>query len=254
MNINTFLLLLLMFFAAQFARAEGDGSHSGVTRKVEKKIKSRWSLSDWMEQKKNMKWQDQWLAINTSDNPFEFYIEGESSEMTHYLTESKDIKTKYHRTRGRAGAYASIVGLEGGYEAEEKGWKAWDASFNLRLFGTAQQNTHITLQAGLKSYAYTSAVTTETEQYQNTFAGVETAIYLNRYFGIEGNYRKILPENSNKGTSLEGETSRAYLFIDFSFVRVYGGWNKEYLIFNNTLPTRTSENRDGYMGGIRLWF
>ncbi len=251
MKVKPFCLLFIVLITSTSAFAQ---NNSGVTRKVEKKVQSRWTLAEWMEQKKNMKWQDQWLAINTSDNPFEFFLEGESSEMKHYLSNAKDDTTKYQRTRGRAGAYASIVGLEGGYEAEEKGWSAWDASFNLRIFGTAQQNTHLTLQGGLKSYAHTPRGTSETEQYQNTFGGVEFAIYLTKYFGLQGEYRKLFPEKSSKGTTLEGENSRAYAFIDFAFLRIYGGWNKEYLIFNENTLTRTSENRDGYMGGLRIWF
>lgn len=248
--IFSFFLLLL----ASESLAQRGGGNSGVQRKQAKKIESRWSLADWLAQKQRNQLMDQWLSMNTYDNPYEFFIEGDSSEFHHYFNSEPEERTKFRRWHARAGAYASIIGIEGGYEPFFQNRGSWDGSLNLRLLGTAQQNTNITLRAGLKTYSESEEGSDFTERFQNVFTGVQTTLYLTQFFGLEGHYHRLMPAPSNRGRSLQGENSRAYIFLDFFALRLFGGWNKEVLIYNDKGSDRRLENRDGYFGGIRIWF
>ena len=256
--------IILLLFAAASAFGQNDegggggsggGSHSGVHRKVEKKLKTRWSLAEWMEQKKNMKLMDQWLAINTSDNPYEFFLEGERNETDRTVSNSGGTTTeKWFPVKGRMGAYATILGIEGGYDTPQSHWEAWDATLNLRILGTAQQNTNLTLLGGVKSYSFDDEAQGRVERYQNTVAGAQMTLYLTRYVGLEGYYHRLFFDKSNFSTSLSGENSKAILFIDFSFVRLYGGVSRERLVFNENETNKSTDLRDSFLLGLRLWF
>lgn len=238
-------------------RGGGGGSdHSGVMRKQEAKVKTRWTLSEWLDQKKRNGLMDQWLAIHTSDNPYEFFLGGERLEQDVPLPNDPETNEKYMFNRARAGAYASIIGIEGGYDFQSKGWSAWDASLNLRILGTAYQNTNLTLKGGAKGYSYddTSTPEDEYERWQLPFAGVQLTFYLNRYFGVQGEYWYLFSEKSNRERRLRGENSRALLFIDFMWLRLYGGWGKDYLVFSDEQTNRRGENRNGIFGGLTVFF
>lgn len=236
------------------AQRKGGDGHSGVQRKQEARVRTRWSLADWLDQKKRNSLMDQWLYIHTSDEPFEFWIQAERSVQDHLSSTTPDTTEKYQFWKGRGGAYATIIGVEGGYDFPWNGWTAWDASLNLRILGSAYQNTNLTLKGGAKSYGHEDPDTKEQENWQLPFGGAQLTLYINRYFGLQGEYWRLGSEKSNKNRRLRGDIGRALLFIDFSFVRVYGGVSREALVFEEQDPSEYTESRDAAFGGVALFF
>lgn len=253
------LFLILSLFTSLPSEAQrrgGDGGHSGVARKQEAKVQSRWTLAEWLDQKKRNSLMDQWLAMNTSDNPYEFWLGGERLEQSAPDPADSTKLEKFTFNRGRAGAYASIIGIEGGYESGTKGWSGWDASLNLRLLGTAYQNTNLTLKGGARAFAWDDPDTSEekVERWQLPFAGGQITLYVNRFFGLQGEYWYLFSEMSNQGRRMRGETSRGLLFIDFKWLRVFGGYSKDFLVIADEQIGRKVEDRAGPFGGLFIFF
>ena len=226
----------------------------GVGQKQEEKKKSRWTLAEWLEQKKKNQWMDMWLAQNSQSSPFEFYLDAGSINYSKRPGDAESEHFNYNMPNGGLGIYAGFAGLRGSYDSmagEDR--RQWAGSLNLRLLGRAIQDTHLNIEYGLRGLALLRASGSARESFQNQYGGVELTIYFSKYFGIEGNYRKILPESSDQNTTMQGESSQAKVFIDFLALRVYGVWMLERLEFENQ-GLVTDEKRDGFGGGLRLFF
>jgi hypothetical protein len=150
-------------------------------------------------------------------------------------------------------AYAGVVGLRGGYQADTESRTEWSGTFNIRIFGRALQDTHINLEYGLCGLTINSSGSAA-ESFQNQFGGVSTDIYLTKKFGLEGMYHRELPAQSNLNRTMQGEQETAGIFIDFAFLRAFGNWRNEVLIYNGGGVPTTSEYRQGFGGGIRIYF
>ena len=66
------LVVLAGFFVATFAASNAFAVLDFLNNKQAPKKTSRWTLADWMSTKRQMSLQDQWLAMNSSDNFYEF--------------------------------------------------------------------------------------------------------------------------------------------------------------------------------------
>lgn len=171
--------------------ARADDIYEVVVKKQEKKRQWRWNISEWLETRDRIRLMDLWLALH-SPSPYEFFVRGD------YLTAGSATGLGI-----AAGAFASIFGLEGQHEHLEGSRN--HGIFNLRIFGFQDQGTNITLQGGLRQQA--SA--------RDPFWGAHVAVCMNRFFGMEGGFRRYFAESP--ANRYEGG-----LFIDFNFVRVYG--------------------------------
>jgi hypothetical protein len=249
------LLGFLLIASPSFAI---EGTYQVAIKKQEEKKQSRWSLTDWLAQKQKNRMMDLWLAKNSQSSPFEFFLELESVNYGASLSTTPDEVKNRNIYSGELAAYAGLAGLRGGYAQDSEERSHWNASLNLRLFGKALQDTHLNLEYGLRGLTYKNGAS-ENETFQNQFAAATLNLYFTKFFGIEGVYRKLLPAASDRNTTLEGESVDAGVFIDFSLLRVYGTWRKESLKFDNptqgsTPGSTTNENREGFGGGLRLYF
>lgn len=245
---------LALLALPQLARAQDSGGGGGgASKKAEEKKNSRWTLAEWLAQKQKNQWMDMWLAKNSQTSPFEFYLDGGSINYNKRPGDANSEHFNYNDHVGAMGLYAGFAGLRGYYDSMlEENRNQWGGSFNLRLLGRAMQDTHLNIEYGLRGLTLLRDGS-PLEKFQNQFGGVELTIYFSKYFGIEGNYRKILPESSSLNTTMEGEGSQAKVFIDFLSLRVYGVWMLERLKFENQ-GLITDEVRDGYGAGLRLFF
>lgn len=249
-QLYTSFILIAVLGTPALAQNE-DTYEVTVTKKQDEKTKGRWTLAEWLAQKQRNQMMDLWLAQNSHSSPYEFFIEGQSINYTE--TNGHGSQPENHDSySGQVAAYASIAGLRGGYEGDGERRTEWFGSFNLRVLGRAIQDTHINLEGGIQGLTEKSA--SPTESVQNTFGRVSTDLYLTKKFGLEGSYTHIFPATSNVGRIIDGEGETGGLFIDFSAFRVYGEWRREFLHFAQPEQSGESEFRDGWGGGIRIFF
>lgn len=239
------LAFIFIFFMLPLQlKAQLEGTYEVIVRKQEEKRNSRWTLAEWLALKERNRWMDLWLAQNSRTSYYEFYLEGRALNYGRYESSHPDDIVNRNAYGGTFAAYAGVVGLRGGYDAIDENQSTWFGSLNIRLFGRALQDTHINLEYGL----------TGQDSFRNQFGAVSANLYLTRSFGLEGAYSKILPGQDEKHRSLEGESSRAGIFIDFGFLRVFGNWQKDFRhVEGAALPTR-EQFREGFGGGLRLYF
>jgi hypothetical protein len=228
MRISKLLLALSLLFA-WVPIVEADEIYTFVVKKQEEKKQTRagWNLADWMTQRDRRRTQDLWLAMNTP-TPYEFSLGGDYR----FLNEPKDERDH----RFSMTAYAKIFGLKLEKETEPG---RWNGMLNIRLFGLHQQGTNLTVFGGIRSQE-------GTEDFRSAIYGASVTIYLMRLAGTEFEYRRYTEGTANPGgAGAAGNQTEANFFIDFSFLRLYGGF----------LRTDTDPGRDkGYQGGAKIFF
>ncbi len=215
----------LLFCTAAFS----DESYTFVVKKQDEKAQAKkgWNLSDWISQRDSMRTRDLWLAMHTP-TVYEFYISGDYR----FLNAPKDERDQ----RVQLGAFAKIFGLT--FEAENEP-KRYNALFNVRVFGLYQQGTNLTLFAGMRSQS-------EGETFRSAVYGASITLYLHQKGGIETSYRKYLAgTNDPDGVGASGTQVEANIFLDFRFLRIYGGY-----LGTPVDPTREA----GYQLGARIFF
>ena len=224
-----------------------------VVKKQEQKQRTRWTLSDWLAQKERIRMMDYWLAMNTSDNPFEFSLGVDSGSLTSELDDgTTPIDASEQAVQYSVSAFASIVGLSGRLVDNSDNYNGSDLAFNVRILGSSQQNTNITLEYGqyLRTYSVLSATD---EEFKTSYYGASFTLYLIKYFGIKGRYMHINPVESGNMIELSGSRTEVEAFIDYGILRIYGQWYSEPIEFKNSTST-IENNRDGIQAGIKLFF
>jgi hypothetical protein len=219
---------------------------------AEARAAKRFTLQEWLENKDRRALMDMWLSINTP-SPYEFVVGG---SMFHYTldsttgtagsTTSKDIGGY----SGEVSAYATFVGVTGEYANNtEDGFNDTTGMFNLRLFGNTVQGTHITLHYGLR----TRKASDNSYRLNQQFGAATLQLYLMKYFGIEGNYRKYLPYSEAHFGDTEDNELNAGAFIEFGALRLFGDWYQEKQD-SKLNGVETKIDRTGTKIGIKFYF
>ncbi len=237
MMYRVFFIFTLFCGIVHLKSAKADEIYTFVIKKQEEKSKIHWNLSDWLQTKEKMHLMDLWLYLH-SPSPYEFLInvQGGTYSAGH---------SSFGVWQGRFAAYASIFGLQTEFESQECEGPTWSGLFNLRIFGTHVQSTHITLQYGIKNRNLGLI-------YRNSFWSVISNVYLSRVFGLEGMYRKYLKSQTSQW--MQGSRYEVGAFIDFSFVQVRALLFWEPLNYLTSGNTSVQEMRKGVTAGIQLFF
>jgi hypothetical protein len=215
-----------------------DDVYQVIVKRQEQKKASRWTLSEWLETRDRMRLMDMWLAIHTP-SPYEFYLGG------NYQFASAD-GAPYTGGQFQIAAYATIFGLE--YQNERSDTRITNILFHMRLLGLHAQSTNITLEGGVRFRG-------EDSEFRSAVAGVDTTIYLTKYFGLEGLYRHIFDSSTNEqGYRIEGNRYEIGAFIDFNFLRIYGTYFHEQETANAAQYQQYFPIRKGGMAGVKLFF
>lgn len=226
---NRVIYLFAIFLLSFSASSSADETYTFVVKKQAEKaqVKKGWNLTDWIAQRDSMRTRDLWLAMHTP-TPYEFYFGGDYR----FLNEPQDERDH----RFQFGAFAKIFGLT--FEAETEP-KRYNAFFNVRVFGLHQQGTNITLYGGMRSQS-------DAETFRSGVYGASLTLYLHQKGGLEGGFRKYLDGTPvTSGSSGGGNQVEANIFLDFSFLRLYGGY----------LETSLDPSREkGYQLGARIFF
>lgn len=233
------LLASVLIFSCLSSPSHADEVFTFVVKKQEEKKKNRWSLSEWIDTRDRMRMMDLWLALH-SPSPYEFFVSGA------YLNGDSGSE-RYKGAQFSAAAYASIFGLEGQVERFLEKTQL-HGTFNLRVFGFHVQATNITLQAGVRSQS-----SPEGSAIRNGFAGVNTTVYLAKYFGLQGLYRHYFDSAGSVTQALKGQRYEGSAFIDFRFLRVFGTYFSEPSTLNSDgLVIRQTQK--GFLLGTRFFF
>ena len=247
-----FIIVILVLLVCFNANAQIEGTYEVAIKKQEEKKQSRWSLGDWLAQKQKNHLMDLWLAANSHSSPYEFFIGGQGTSYSSTLSTASTQSTRYTGASGDVAAYAGVFGLRGGYGTDSENRTLTYGSLNLRLLGRSLQDTHINLEFGIRGQAINTNTTPENFQCQ--YGGGSLDLYLTKYFGLEGMYRKILPGTSNQGRTLQGEDETAGVFLDFNILRVFGNWTNQFLQYSGGTQVNSTESNQGFNSGIRLYF
>lgn len=243
------LLTMIQFFH-EIAEAQDSSGASGrpwlLSRGSAAREAKRFNLYDWMEQKNRNQVMDMWLSINTP-SPYEFML---GINMNQYSTDDGTTSAKYKSYEGELSAYALLVGLTGEYQNNtEEHFRDTTGMFNLRLFGHTLQGTHLTVHYGLRTREDSAGSYRLNQQ----FAAGTLQLYLFKYFGIVGNYRKFIPVSEDFFGETDGTQQSAGVFIDFASLRVMGSYFKEQQkSLKNQVETNT--NREGSKVTLQLYF
>ncbi|MCB0351490.1 MAG: hypothetical protein KDD38_09920 [Bdellovibrionales bacterium] len=219
----------------------------GVLKKDKEKESTRWTLADWMTQKKSFNAMDHWLAMNRSLGLFEFNIEG--GKQKYDLTVGGNPLTQEIDRYG-ASFYWSIFGLEYQLEDSDEGFKRESYQLNLRLLGASSQTTNLTAFYGVRNWTFDNPE----NEIKNNYAGAKLNIYITSFFGLEGQYKKYFTGNDNSNTEYDSERVEYGGFIDVYFIRFYGQAFKETTNKKTALGVKTSDEREGTEAGVKFYF
>lgn len=238
-------LTLTLISFCQSATAQsffGGGSYS----KRGNSENTRWTLADWISQKKQFSLMDQWLAMNKQVNFFEFNIEGGQSS---YDLNVGGTVTKQKVTTISAQAWVSIFGLQYTQAKSDEDWESKSYQLNVRLFGQSSQATSLTAYYGRRAWEDTASSNT----YDNNFAGAKLTLYVVDFFGIDGGYRKDFSATDSTGRELEATRAEYGIFFDLNFIRLYGTAFKDTTTVTQS-GASTEQSRDGLDAGVKFYF
>ncbi len=243
-------LALFIFIPLKSFAIDGGGRTYDFRQKADRKEASRWTLQEFLRQSERNRMMDLWLSMHMP-SPYEFYLGGAYQDYVN-LDNAANTQSRYSSAMGTAGAYATIVGLEGFYENNiPENYSQSGGSFNLRVMGNGVQATHLSFNYGYRSLKMNESSLNYV--INQTFAGADLNLYLTRYFGISGAYRYYQPVEIETLGKISGDRTEGGVFIDFSFLRVFGSWYSEKLITHPNQSER-SIDRTGIMSGIKIFF
>lgn len=215
--------------ASKFACA--DDVYQFVIKKQEDKSKNRWSLSDWLATRDQMRLHDLWLAMH-SPSPFEYYL---SANIQFNQTTPT---TYFNAFEMAAAAYVAVFGIEGRVESGNE--LRYTGLFGLRIFGYHDQATHIMLQGGLRSRTISG------DSIRSPVFGGKISLYLAKPFGLQFQFLHFFPSSPlANGQTGFGDRMQGGAFLEFTFARLYGSYFSEA---DSIAPTT------GTVLGLQLYF
>jgi hypothetical protein len=212
---------------------------------------SRWTLADWLAQKKKMALADQWLALHSSSNWFDLSLSGQQTSFDVKTTDAAGTitKTKDAGQIYEVDMYLSIFNLNGEYEKRGDDIESYAGAVGLRLLGTSAQTTNLVLRYGLQETKNTKIK----EHWDNQFAEAQLQLYIIEEFGLEGKYRYFFPDTNGQGHKLSGHKVTAGAFAELGILRIYADYFQEPTeISNNGSISR--QDRTGFQYGLKLFF
>lgn len=242
-----FIASCLIFANSALAAFEfSPRSPSQVTKEAK-----RWSLSQWMEQKGKIQWMDLWLHSNVQSPSFyEVYVGGDYGTLeTTSTTSLGPLITggDYNTTSGHAGIFVSFIGVYGRYERNsDENRTTWDALAQLRLLGTSDQASNLTVFYGFRGEEFLN------DKVLHQQAGGSLTLYLLNAWAIQGRYQHFFEETSDNSNTISGHRVEATTWLEWGAVRFYGTWYKEPIELSNAVG-RLEATREGVNAGLRVY-
>ncbi len=214
--------LICIIFLLMVTAAQADDVFVIVMQKQQEKREKGWSLLGWMETKKKVALMDQWLALNSAPSAPEFYFNIDTARY-------KYLGSRYNLYRGSVGAFISIFGIEAEYESSEEKYSKLASQLSVRILGSSNQYTNITLHYGYRDFRDT----------HNQYVGANLTLNILSFVGVNASYnRHLTGSNSGDGYTLGP-------FVDLVFFRIYAHWFKETVANIESTGTRL---------GLKMYF
>lgn len=238
-------LIFLIFSIASTANAKtffGGGTFSRQGNSEN----TRWTLGDWLTQKKEFSFMDHWLAMNKQANFIELNMGGGQSS---YDLTVGGSTTKKTIDRFSIQLWVSIFGLQYTQDQSDEDWQSKSGQLNVRLFGQSSKDTTLTAFYGIRKWDDSNSA----NEYENQFGGARLNLLIVSMFGLEGSYRKDLKATDNNNREIEGSRVEYGVFFDLSFVRLYANQFVDKSSVT-TAGVTTEEKRDGLDAGVKFYF
>ncbi|MFK8138109.1 MAG: hypothetical protein AB8E15_07105 [Bdellovibrionales bacterium] len=201
------VFLILMLFSPSLL-SEETNVYVVVQKKLEEKKRSRWSLSDWIDQQQRVKLMDHWLAMNTTELGSEFRFrlsQNTYSDQALVESQTNDYEFQY---------FYRFIGLEYAYSSSDQEVLYDLKAIKLNLIGSSQQSTHLNLGYGIVESDLMS---------QGSRASTYTAdgdLYLASWLGLNFSYWQF-NEDSSAVSTFTGFKRENALFIESGFLRIF---------------------------------
>lgn len=248
LKLRSFLLAVLLL-ASHFAMAQSSSAFDYMDKKYESKASARWTLADWLEQKRKVRLMDQWLGMNKRDgNRFEGYLSYDNGTYDLFLNDQDEPESAYTVQRGHLGLFWYFLGISAEVASSQEEFSDILYNVNVRLLGSSVQGTHLMLRYGSHQRKWNE------EDFKQNAYGADISIYLMQFFGIEAKYTVYQEAESNLQNIYSGSKTEAGAFFDIHFLRIYGLWFEEELDKTSNTLIESTERRNGVWGGVKLFF
>jgi hypothetical protein len=243
------ILILLLFWSSTSVAFEG--AYTVVIQKQQQKAQTRWTLSDWLLTKKKMALMDQWLALHSSYEVFEWVL-GWNEGGVKVSSTDEPTTYEYFSRQFYSEIFVYFLGL--GYEDSYAVQQFRDLSYiaKLRILGTNTQTTHFNLIYGFRKLNETNY-----GKFEQDFFGVSGALYILPFLGIKSSFYKYMKSKKHSGTfSLTGEKFSYSPFVELGPIRLTVDLYKENFYFNalNSSFTDNKKTQNGVHMGVSLIF
>ncbi|MCB0355447.1 MAG: hypothetical protein KDD40_00480 [Bdellovibrionales bacterium] len=242
MKISFVFLVLLSSFTASARNPFVDS----LNQKVEVKKKSRWTLADWLDTKKQVGLMDAWLAANTSANLFEFYLGANYADITSETTTTTSLtEVKTHASTYDLAGFVSIFGLAFNYQTWDKD-TTYQGEVLLRLLGKAEQSTRLNLFYGLRKIDKEGF----SKAYDFPYFGAELRLYLLSFLAIQGRYMQFQESEMPNSVKVDALETSYGLAIDVSALQL----SAEKRVSTEKFSSGEKTQHDVWQYGIKLYF
>jgi len=235
---RSYLILIIAIFLS--ANIFADEVYTVIIKKHEEKVQSRWTLADWLATKQRISLMDQWLALNTESNLFEFVL---SYDKFNLKQEQSNLKSNYSDNRYGGKAFFTFLGIEGQSDDTESLFDTTSYNLNLRLLGGSQQSTHLNLHYGIRNVSDHAV-----NKFSPYFFGIDFELYLLGFLGTNFKYSNTSSDSINS-ISYHNRTRDIGVFVDLWFIRFYYEKSK-----NNHFYNGDKIKQDGERIGMALYF
>ncbi len=221
----------------------------------EKKSK-RWSVKDVFSNKKSSSKKKVAPIVNVLPKNFKENQKYEFSFGLEYGNLNLDIDgadSRYEVYRASITAYARFLGVVGNfYLTENSKENLGDVALSLRLVGSSQQTTHLSLFYGVNKTKEIDAGVLK--NVNNYIWGGELMLYFIDTIGASYHLTHT-EENTEKDISLRrsGRRHEIRVFLDYNYFRLFGSHVLEILEYQNSSVLSRKESQ-GIMGGVKLFF
>lgn len=288
--IKTILLLAFAILAIRSEIAQGYRSTTYIIDVQKERYDTRWTLTEWLRIKERMRLMDVWLAMFSSPKQDVFKPEfsltyanlnglinhqnrttGASAQyqqtsqfkqaqiwLTNIVTATTKIRTLnidfgIEGAERKSSPLTEIPGLATGQALGtspiDRHWSA-----NFRVFGKNIQDSSLVLKVG--QYQYFNHPGWSEDQFQDlqgSMVGADLNLYLIKWLGFEGHYRKYGDANSVQSQAISGSYLDYLAYIEIALFRfMFGAYQESFLI--NQGDTEQKTDGGGVLTGIKVQF